>query len=302
MKQFLLSIFLSLVTLSAYAFDAKSKPIQVVIPFAPGGGVDQTFRHIQKYAEGKGIIMVPVYKAGADGLIGMNELASMPKDGYHISVGTAATVAVQRIKSSDQQLELVTAIKNSIMALVVSNNSGIVNITDLESKIKNKQKLNIGFGAPGQKMILDQLVDIVDKTYTPTMVPYKGGAPVVADLVGGHIDVAFVPFSIVKSHIDAGSIKLVAVSSRAKPEGFENTVSLVTRYKGWENSDAFAFLMPANSNKEALNFWSSFMKDYMNNTDNQKHFVKEFTEISPFGQPTLSKYVNDVRQALEKIK
>ncbi len=287
---------------NTYAFDAKSKPIQVVIPFAPGGGVDQTFRHMQKYAETKGITMVPVYKAGADGLIGMNEIASMPKDGYHLSVGTAATVAVQRIKSPEQQLELVTAIKNSIMALVVSNASGIVSISDLENKIKNKNKINFGFGAPGQKMILDQLIEIVDKTHSPNMVPYKGGAPVVADLVGGHIDVAFVPFSIVKSHLDAGSIKLIAVSSRSKPEGFENTVSLASRYKNWENSDAFAFLMPAGSDKVAVGFWSLFVKEYMNNPDTQKHFIKEFTEISPFGSATLSNYVNDVKQALEKLK
>lgn len=187
-KQFIISLAatLALITGTAQAFDAKQRPITVVIPFAPGGGVDQTFRHFEKWANERGLTFTVIYKPGAEGLIGMNEIAGMPRDGYHISFGTAGTVAVQRIKNPTADLELITAIKNSITAFITHRDSGINSFTDLYS-VKG---LTMAYGAPGQKMTMEQLIEISKGRVNGKLIPYKGGGPVVQDLIGNHVQLA----------------------------------------------------------------------------------------------------------------
>ena len=61
MRKIILSFIILCITISANAFDPKTKPVQVIMPFAPGGGVDQTFRHLQKYAAAKNITLIGIY-------------------------------------------------------------------------------------------------------------------------------------------------------------------------------------------------------------------------------------------------
>lgn len=275
------------VALSAMAFDPTAKPITVVIPFAPGGGVDQTFRNFEKYADTKGIKMNSVYKPGADGLIGMTEIASAPSDGYTVSFGTAGTLAVLAIKKPDIKVTPITGIANSVTAFVVSPKTNINNFADLESAIKNGSSLKFGFGAPGQKMVLEQLFDLAKASKKPIMVPYKGGGPVVVDLVGGHIDVAAVPISLVKIHIDSGALRIVAVSDPAKD--YPNATLITKKYPSWEDTDGFAFILPGNVDAAIVNTWSKILEQYMNDPSVREYYAKNYTQMYPFGPKTINK-------------
>ena len=286
------------VALSAMAFDPTSKPVTVVIPFAPGGGVDQTFRHFEKYADSKGIKMNGVYKAGADGLIGMTEIASAPSDGYTVSFGTAGTLAVLAIKKPDTKVIPVTGIANSVTAFVVSPKTNINTFADLESAIKNGSSLKFGFGAPGQKMVLEQLFDMAKASKKPIMVPYKGGGPVVVDLVGGHIDVAAVPFSLVRSHIDSGALRLLAVSDPAKD--YPNAILITKKYPKWEDTDGFAFILPSHVDPEIVNTWSKILEQYMNDPAVREYYAKNYTQMYPFGPKTINKITKEAVARLSK--
>lgn len=286
------------VALSAMAFDPTAKPITVVIPFAPGGGVDQTFRHFEKYADAKGIKMNGVYKAGADGLIGMTDIANAPNDGYTVSFGTAGTLAVLAIKKPEAKVIPVTGIANSFTAFVVSTKTNITTFNELDSAIKNGSSLKFGFGAPGQKMVLEQLFELAKASKKPIMVPYKGGGPVVVDLVGGHIDVAAVPFSLVKSHIDSGAVRLVAVSDPAKD--YPNATVITKRYPAWEDTDGFAFILPGNTDPAIVNTWSRILEQYMNDPAVREHYAKTYAQMYPFGPKTIEKVTKAAVAKLSK--
>jgi len=287
---------------TAHAFDVNTKPVTVVIPFSPGGGVDQTFRHIQKYAATKGIILTPVYKPGAEGVIATRELINMPEDGFHLSVTTAGVIANYRITNPEIDVVPITAIRDSIMVFVTHPNSNINTFDELEKSVKEGKKISFGYGAPGQKVVLDQFFGFIRPTTIPLLVPYKGGAPVVADLTGGHIDVAAVPLSIVKSHIDAGKLKLLAVGARSKVDGLPDATLIKTKYPKWEDPDAFAVVVEKGTDPAAIKFWSDFMKEYMNDSNVKKEFIAEYTIPSEFGPKAIERMIELSIKNIKAIK
>jgi tripartite-type tricarboxylate transporter receptor subunit TctC len=279
------------ISTAAYAFDPYSKSITVVIPFAPGGGVDQTFRNLQRYAASKGITLNPVYKPGAEGLIAKRELISMPEDGFHLSITTAGVIANYRMTNPETDVVPITAIRDSVMVFVTHPNSNINTFDELEKSVKDGKKVSFGFGAPGQRMVLEQFFSFVKPSNAPLLVPYKGGAPVVTDVLGGHVDIAAVPLSIVKNHIDSGKLKLLAVGSRTKIEGLPDTTLIKTKYPKWEDPDAFAVVVEKGTNPVAIKFWSDFMREYMNDSTIRKEFATEYTVPAEFGPKAVERMI-----------
>jgi tripartite-type tricarboxylate transporter receptor subunit TctC len=286
---------------AAYSFDATTKTVNVVIPFAPGGGADQSFRHLQKYALDRGITLVAVYRPGADGLIAMRELANMPKDGFNISVTTAGVLAYQELRDSDKCCTAITGIRDSVGAFVVNPNSPIKTLEDLENAVRRGDDVKFGYGAPGQRMVLDQFFEFAKPGKEPLVVPYKGGGPVVNDLLAGTIDAAQVPLNIVKSHIDAGKLRLIA-TMRSKVEGYSSTPMVEDRYPKWRDFDGFAVVAPAGANAEAIKFWSVFLKEYVSNKQVQQDFIKDHTVISPFGPKGISDTIAASKARLAKME
>jgi len=279
------------------AFDAGSQPIKVVMPFAPGGGVDQTFRHFENWAAKKNIKFVAVYRPGAEGLIGMNEIAAMPKDGYHISFATAGTIAVQRLKNPQAELETVTLIKNSIMAFVTHKDSGIRSLTDL---YQGNPK-TLAYGAPGQLMTIQQLIELSDgKMKGSTLVPYKGGAPVVQDIAGNHVQFAAVPLLITKSFVDSGTIRLLAVDSTTRLAEYPNIPTFKEIFPKWKSNDGFAVVLPKGTDTKAVEFWNSILKEYVTDQKVQADFLKDYNMSQKFGKEELEKTVSNAVDALEK--
>lgn len=282
-------------------FNPAGKQVNVIMPFAPGGGVDQTFRHLQSYAAKRGVNLVGIYKPGAEGLIAMSDLVTKPADGLTVSVTTAAVIANYRLKNPSTDVVAISGIRDSIMAVVASNKSQIESLDQLDKDLKEGKKLNVGFGAPGQQMFLEQFFDLAKaKKQGATMVPYKGGAPVVADILGGHIDLAAVPLSIVKSQVDSGKVKLLALASRAKIDGYDNTPLMKNKYPKWEEFDNFAFVAEKGTDKEAVTWWSNFLKDYINDESVKKDFVKDLTVPVEFGSATLEKTIQSSMTRIKK--
>jgi len=301
LKAILLSMALCLIATTASAFDAKSKPVQVIMPFAPGGGVDQTFRHLQKYAAAKNITLVGIYKPGGEGVVAMNELNSAPKDGYTVSVTTVPVIAFNRAKNPSADIIAVTGIRDTIFSLVTSTKSNIKTIDELERAIRDGDKIALGVGAPGQKLFLEQFVEFTKTKIEPLYVPYKGGGPVINDLVAGHIDVAAVPYSISKSQINAGKINLLALGTKEKLQGVTVT-SIENRYPSWQHYDGFAFVLAQGTDQQAIKWWSDFLKEYLADPQVRADFIAEDTVVTEFGTKKLEKTVTAVIARLQKEK
>jgi tripartite-type tricarboxylate transporter receptor subunit TctC len=277
MKYILIIITLFFSSISS-AFDLTLKPINVIIPFSPGGGVDATFKNLAKYAASHNIKLVPVYKPGADGLIGMNELSKSPKDGYYVSVATSGTIAIYRLKNNDDALTPLIGIRNSMSVVVVNSKSNITTFDDYEYAIKNNPNFNFGFGAPGQRMLINQLIEKMKITNIPMMIPYKGGANVVTDLLGDHITSGILPFGIVASHIDSGTLRMIAINANFPPEQYFDVPVIQQKYPDWIDFDWFCLVLPPDTEVDIIKAWRNFMEQYLSDPTVLHEFNQEFTE------------------------
>lgn len=281
---------------SAAAFDPTAKSITVVIPYPPGGGVDRGFRDFEKWTSSKKLSLQfnVIYKPGAEGLIGINEISKLPADGYHIFFGNVGNISIQRIKNPEAKIELITAISDPIIGFVVHKDSGINSLQDL-TKISN---IKAGVGTPAQRLSVLQLMDLSNNKIQAKLVPYKGGSPVVQDIIGNHITLAAVPLELVHRHVTSGTLKLLAVGSKTRFETFKNVPSIYEFYPNWKGYTGKVVVMPKGISSEVNVFWSNLFKEYMNDPAVKEKIAREYNEIFEFGPIELNKMADDLKQGL----
>lgn len=298
-KQFFLTMIcaIGLAVQPAQAFEPKSKPITVLVPFAPGGGADQTFRHFEKWASQKhGLTFNPVYKPGADGLIGLNELSKMPKDGYHIGFVTGGTIAVQRMKAPESSVQPLTATRGSIMALFTYSDSEIKTIADIAHPEKIR---TLAYGAPGQLMFMEQLLSRNPKI-KGKLIPYKGAAPAVQDVIGKHVDVGVTPFTVVKQHADAGTLRILALGTKSVLTDYSKIPTIYSVYPDWQDQDGQVVAVPAGLNQNALKYWNSILSEYVNDKEIRADLIRTYNEVVPFGPKYVEEIVSSAVKAMSK--
>ncbi|MCS6765367.1 MAG: tripartite tricarboxylate transporter substrate binding protein [Candidatus Protistobacter heckmanni] len=213
-----LAVACGLAALPAQAQDAyPSKPLRIVVPFSPGGGIDILARTIgQRLGDQWKVSVVVDNRPGASGNIGTDIAAKSPPDGYALLM-TANTIIMtpSLIKTTPydavKDFTPVSMLAIGSLALVTRPNLGIKTAKGLlEYAQANPGKLN--YGSPGNgtphHLAMELLkqragVDIVH-------VPYKGSGGLVSDVIGGQVDVAFLPIHQALPHVKTGKIVMLA--------------------------------------------------------------------------------------------
>jgi tripartite-type tricarboxylate transporter receptor subunit TctC len=201
-----------------------SKPITFIVPYAPGGFADTRMRLIaRKLGDVLNQTVVVENKAGAGGVIGTNLIAKAAPDGYTIGAGNLAPMAVNPTLmdkipyQADKDLAPVILIENSPLVLSVNNSVPVKNLQELIDLAK-KEPGKLTFGSSGVggahhlsgEMFREQAgIDLVH-------VPYKGGSPAAADLMGGHIAMMFEMGYSALPAIQSKKVHPIAVTSKAR--------------------------------------------------------------------------------------
>jgi tripartite-type tricarboxylate transporter receptor subunit TctC len=195
-----LVIFLALlVDTPALADTYPSKPITIVVPWPAGGTVDQRARQIaEKLAKAVGQPVVVENRAGASGGIGAGMVAKSAPDGYTLLYGSIADLAINpAINPSpgyDPILDFapITQVASAYFVLAARPGLGAKSLQDLIKLAKSKPgELTCGSSGMGAPMHFSLLVLNRSAHIDIAHVPYKGEAPVIADLLGSHIDIGF---------------------------------------------------------------------------------------------------------------
>ena len=299
-KYFCVAIF-GLFLITSFAFEAEKKSVTVVIPFAAGGGVDITFRNLQKYAATKKIELVPLYRPGAEGTIAIRELINAPKDGLTLSINTAGSLGYYAIENPMSKVEIITGIIGGNSVFVTHSNSRFKTISDLEGAIKIGKDLNIGIAHAGQRIAFEQLAEIMGVKQIITMIPYKGAAQAIQDLAAENIDVLFIPFTVAKPMLDAGKFRLLAFS-QIKLSEYPNVPTLTQRHGVWKDTEMHIVYLPAGTDLETVKFWNSFFKDYLNNADVKETFEKNYSFTVPFNKSLAQEVIKQNRDRLINYK
>ena len=234
------------------ANDYPAKPIRLIVPYPPGGTTDFVAREIaNKLGETWGRQVVIDNRPGAGTLIGLNMGAKSAPDGYTITFGTSAGLAVNPalgIKMPFDPRRDFAPIGLMVYVpylLVVNPALPVRNIKELIELAKTQPgKLNFaspGVGTPNHLGI--ELLNIVAGVKF-VHVPYKGGATAVTDLVAGQVQVLFSGTPQVSSFVKAGRLRVIAVATTKPTRVAPEFPPLADTYPGFDCNTWYGLLAP----------------------------------------------------------
>jgi tripartite-type tricarboxylate transporter receptor subunit TctC len=205
----------------AHAADYPNKPIRVVVPFAAGGSTDIIARLVtQRMGQELGQPVVVENRGGAGGAIGAAEAARAPHDGYHLSIATVSTMAVNPACRPDdlpydpiKDFAPITNFANTANVVAVNPQFSATDFKSFVSELKrNPGKYSYGSsGTCGVLHLMGESFKMASGTDI-VHVPYKGSGPALADAVGGQVEVLFDNLPSSMPQIQAGKLRAIAVA------------------------------------------------------------------------------------------
>ena len=248
MKNLLSALTLGAAILSnAYAAGYPEKPITAVVPFPPGGSTDAITRAIgPKMQQILGQPIVVENKPGATGAIGAGFVKNAAPDGYTFLVASIGVYAVNPILQKKlaydpaKDFDLLTVAVRAPNVLVATPTFPATTVAELVAHLKkNPEKVTFATSGAGSS---DHLTAALFWQQTGTSgihVPYKGGAPAINDLLGGHADVSFQNINAVAGHILAGKLKALAITSDKRSTLLPNVPTLAEA--GVKGADVYSW-------------------------------------------------------------
>jgi tripartite-type tricarboxylate transporter receptor subunit TctC len=252
-------ILAALLLVSSAAYGQTGKPVRAIVPWPAGGTVDGVARVVgPKFSEGIGRPLVIENKAGAGGSIGEAEAAKAGADGNTI-LFVFDTHAVNHLLYKDlgydpfKSFEHVSLLVTSPQALVGANNFAPSSVSELVAYAKaNPGKATYATVGAGSSNHLNALLLSGRTGIEMTHVPYKGGAPMMIDLVGGQVNVMFVSAPQAIPQVKAGRIKALAIGAPKRIEQLPGTPTVAETLPGFVAQSWVGMLLPAGAPKELV--------------------------------------------------
>jgi tripartite-type tricarboxylate transporter receptor subunit TctC len=240
----------------AQAFPAR--PIKLVVPFPPGGSADMVVRNLApRLSELLGQQVVVDYKPGAGGSIGTAEVARAAPDG-HTLVMVWDTHAVNHYLYKVQydfakSFEPITQLVQAAGILVAHPAFPASNLKELINYGKaNPGKVTYGTAGAGSSNHLPALQFEEMTGVSLTHIAYKGGGPMITDLLGGHLNIAFGTLPLFEQHVRTGGLKALAVLSKNRLERAAAIPAASETLPGFEARTWFGVLAPAGTPKDIV--------------------------------------------------
>jgi tripartite-type tricarboxylate transporter receptor subunit TctC len=261
MKTLVSLLFAALASTCAGADWSPSRPIKLVVPFAPGGQPDVVARSLaEPLSKALGQPVIVENRPGAGGNIAAEAVAKAPPDGHTLLMGTNGPLAVSPALYRDlpydplKDLAPVTLVGTSPNLIAVHPALGVSSLAELVAKAKaNPGKLN--FSSVGKGSISQLSMELLNSVagIDTLHIPYNGGAPAVTALIAGDVQILSLNPTALIAQMEAGKVKVVAQTS-AKRSPLITGVPTVAEsgYPGFEADVWMAVMAPAKTPAEAI--------------------------------------------------
>ena len=211
-----------------------SRPVNLVVPFPPGGGTDTGARILaEQLSKRWGQPVVVENKGGAAGQIGADSVAKAKPDGYTLLLGNIGTQAINPSLyaklpyDADKAFAPVSLVAELPLAMMVNPALPAKTASEFITLAKSKpgQLSYSSSGAGGAPHLAAELFK--DQTGTFVLhVPYRGGGPAIADLLAGHVQLSFMTVLEASGHIKAGKLRALAVTGDKRVPAFPDVPTL----------------------------------------------------------------------------
>jgi len=227
-------ILASVATTSLHAAGYPEQNIIIVVPFPPGGASDTTARLTgNKLSEILGKPVLIENRAGANGAIGATSVKLAKPDGYTLLVGSIGVYAINPALYKNLRydpltdFDLLSVVVRTPNVLVTSPRFPVKSVAELIAHLKkNPNQVTFASSGVGSSDHLTAALFWQKTGTTGIHVPYKGGAPAINDLMGGHADVSFQNLGAVAQQIKGGQLKALAVTSDKRADALPDVPTI----------------------------------------------------------------------------
>lgn len=215
MKSFVQQVILAMAFVCGIVW-AQNKPTEIVVPFAAGGTGSNIAQVVADILTEKGRPTIVVNKPGADAVIGANYAAKAAPDGRTLFFGAGSSLAANiafnapGMEYNEKSFTPIVPLGTLGWVIYTPPNLPIRNLEQLKFYIKaNPDKFNIGFWNNNYAKLLLAWAE-AEGLPRPTIVNYKGGAPLMTDVMGGHVLMGVDNWFIVSQNYAAGKLNVIA--------------------------------------------------------------------------------------------
>ena len=277
----------------AQAQNYPTRPITLVIPFAPGGSTTIVGRGIaEKMSELLGEKIVIDNRPGAGGTVGTRAVAKGEPEGYTLLLGYTGTLAIgpslYKNVGYDPRKDFapVGMIGNAPNSLVVNPDFPAKTLAELIAYAKaSPGKLNFGSAGAGTASHITGEYFARAAGITLVHIPYKGTGPALTDLLGGHIPMAFAPIPASHSNVAAGKLRALAVTSPGRSGLLPDVPTIAeSGFPGFDASLYYGLAAPAGTPRAVIDKLNKALREALASEEVKRQLGNDGTDITP-GSP-----------------
>jgi tripartite-type tricarboxylate transporter receptor subunit TctC len=292
--------FAALPSLPAWADNYPSRPIHLIVNFAPGGTGDIVARLIgAKLQTNLGQSVIVENRPGAGGTLGARDVANATPDGYMLTVAQTPEIAINPffMKGAGydplKDLQPVALAGVVPLALVVPESAPYSTMADFVKFMRTGQPITFasaGVGTPGHLAGEYLKLKLNNKM---THVPYKGAAPALNDVVGGQVDFYFPGFPAAMPLTQGGKVKLLAVSSAARAQAAPDipTVAETTGIANFDFTLWVGFFGPRGLPPDVANKLNTEINKILLDPEIKQRLENDGAQVSPLTIPQFTAFV-----------
>ncbi|MBE2263138.1 MAG: Bug family tripartite tricarboxylate transporter substrate binding protein [Burkholderiaceae bacterium] len=271
---------LSLTLLAGAQAQPLDGTLRIVVGYAPGGSSDRVARIVADKLQAKiGNTVIVENKTGAGGRLAAQQVKATPAGQNVLMLGNPAVMVVAPLVFKDagydpeRDFVPVSEVSSYEFGLAVSSAVPVKELTHLLAWLRaNPEKANFGVPATGSLPHFFALMTGEKAGVQAQVVGYRGSGPLLTDLIGGQVPVAFDTFDTMLPQHEAGKVRILAVSGAQRspfapniPTFKEAGLALVAT--GWN-----AFFAPNSMSKDKVQFLAKAIRDVMSDPDTQRKF------------------------------
>ncbi len=300
-------------TAAAATRDYPVKPVRVIVPYAPGGGTDTTARILaQKLTDKWGESFVVDNRPGAAGIIGSDIVAKAAPDGYTLLVVAGAhainpSLYAKLPYDTAKDFAPVAFLVTAPNILVVNSSIPATSLNELIALAKARPgQLSFGSGGVGQTPhlageLFKSMVG-VDLNH----IPYKGGAPATADLIGGRISMMFGGMVLTLPHVKAGRLRALATTGARRSRAAPDLPTIAeAALPGYEADEWFGAFAPAGAPRDVVRSLNTAIRGILSVPEAQQRFAglgaevvdMDVRQFSEFVRKQIAKWAKVVKDA-----
>ncbi|MBK6394840.1 MAG: tripartite tricarboxylate transporter substrate binding protein [Betaproteobacteria bacterium] len=293
---------------AAQAF--PSKPVKLVIPFPPGGSLDNIGRLIaQKLAETWGQQVVIENKPGAGGNIGADLVAKSPADGYAVVMGALSTHAVnpnlyaKMPYDAAKDFAPISLVAITPNVLIVNAAMPVTSVKEMIAYAKaNPGRTNFGSGSNGSAGHLAGELFKLETGTDVAHIPYKGGAPALQALLAGDTQFMFDNLANAMAQVKGGKVRAIAVTTAQRSKLAPELPTMAEAgMPGFDISTWFGLLAPAGTPPDVIAKWNADVVKVLNSPDVREKMLAQGAEPSPQTPAEFAAFIAREREKYARI-